>query len=118
MIFNEEEPQASIYTYSRSLKKNLRELSEKFPKDVILKQKDERGGETFLIPKKWVKVRAPRIVSEEEREKRAAALKANLAKNSPITIGETGNESSGEYTSTTRLKNCEGWRNKPWTSWL
>ncbi len=104
VLFNEEEPQASVYTYNRSLKKNLRELSEKFPQNVTLEREDGRGGETFLLPKKWIKVRAPRIVSEEEREKRAAALKANLAKNSPITIGETGNESSGEYTSTTRLK--------------
>ncbi len=105
VIFNEEEPQASVYTYNRSLKKNLRELSEKFPQNVMLEREDGRGGETFLIPKKWVKVRAPRIVSEEEREKRAAVLKANkiaaLSSNSPITIEETGNEPAGEYKDTT-----------------
>lgn len=101
VIFNEEESQASVYTYNRSLKKNLRELSEKFPQNVMLEREDGRGGETFLIPKKWVKVRAPRIVSEEEREKRAAFLKANLSKKTPITVGITGNELPGEYTSTT-----------------
>jgi hypothetical protein len=104
VVFNEEEPQASVYTYNRSLKKNLRELSEKFPQNVTLERKDGWGGETFLIPKKWVKVRAPRVVTEEERKKKAAALKANLAKNRPATIGETGNELPGEYTSTTRSK--------------
>lgn len=102
VIFNEEEPQASVYTYNRSLKKNLHQLSEKFPQNVTLEREDGRGGETFLIPKKWIKVRAPRIVSEEEREKRAAVLKANLFSKSPIIIKKTGNESPGEYTDTTQ----------------
>lgn len=101
MIFNEEEPQASVYTYNRSLQKNLRELSEKFPQNVTFEREDGRGGETFLIPKKWIKVRAPRIVSEEEREKRAAFLKANLSKKTPITVEGTGNEPFGEYKDTT-----------------
>lgn len=101
VIFNEEEPQASVYTYNRSLKKNLRELSEKFPQNVTFEREDGRGGETFLIPKKWIKVRAPRIVSEEEREKRAAFLKANLSKKTPITVEGTGNEPFGEYKDTT-----------------
>lgn len=104
VVFNEEDPQASVYTYNRSLKKNLRELSEKFPQNVTLEREDEWGGETFLIPKKWIKVRAPRVVTEEERKKKAATLKANLAKNIPATIGETGNDFPGRYTSTTQLK--------------
>ena len=101
VFFNEEESQASVYTYNRSLKKNLRELSEKFPQNVMLEREDGRGGETFLIPKKWIKVRAPRIVSEEEREKRAAVLKANFSKKSPAVIEKTGSELSGEYKDTT-----------------
>lgn len=85
VLFNEEEAQASIYTCNQSFQKKLRKLSEKFPSDVKLEREDGYGAKTYIIPKAWIKLHTPCKLSDAERKRRAAVLKANLIKKSPRT---------------------------------
>lgn len=71
--FNEAEPTATVYTYNRAMLKRISDLAERFPAEVELKNTDEWGGTTYTIPKRWVKVNGPRILSEAEKEQRRKA---------------------------------------------
>lgn len=67
ILFNEEEKTASVYTYNGKLKRKLEGLCADRPGDVRQIKDDGRGGLTFEIPKRWVKVNPTRILSEAQR---------------------------------------------------
>lgn len=67
ILFNEEKFTASVYTYNGGLKRRLEALCAERPGDVRQTKNDERGGLTFEIPKKWVKVNPSRILSEAQK---------------------------------------------------
>ena len=97
--FNDEDPCASVYTCNASLSKKLRLLSEKFPSESILTRQDENSV-TYTVPKSWIKVKPPRVMSHEQRVKAAARLTSNLRRETPTVIGETENTqaSKGSFT--------------------
>ena len=78
--FNEAEKTAGVYTHNKSLMKKLQQLSEKFPEDCRL-EKVSHDGEAvdYIIPKSWIKIRAPRQLSEAQKE---ALKKARFTLNS------------------------------------
>ena len=81
--FNEADRDANIYTYNGPFTRKLAQLAEQFPEDVKLVRADQHGGVTYTIPKKWIKIRAPRVLSEAEQAHcREALKKANLAQKS------------------------------------
>ena len=65
--FSDESPIAQVSTYNLRMIQKMLILKEKYPEEVkIIKHQDE-----YLeadIPKKWLKIRPPRIYSEEEKE--------------------------------------------------
>ena len=61
--FNEAEGAASIYTHNTALKERLLGLCQSYPEQVRQTADNGRGGLTFELPKKWVKVTPPRILS-------------------------------------------------------
>ena len=67
--YNQEEPLASCYTMDRALIRRLDALAEKH-KEITLLRTGE-GMREYTFPKKWVKVRAPKELSDEQREKMA-----------------------------------------------
>lgn len=67
ILFNEEESTASVYTYNGRLKRRLESLCTDRSSDVRQTKDDGRGGLTFEIPKKWVKVNPSRILSEAQK---------------------------------------------------
>lgn len=73
--FNDAEPTASICTSQGWLKRRLEKLSQSHPDDVIITRND--GYSLFAtVPKKWAcKIRPPRAVSDEQRQKAAERLK-------------------------------------------
>ena len=87
--FNEAETSASVYTFNGSFKKKLRVLSEDFPQDVICERIDEYGGATYSMPKKWIKINAPKILSEEQKTALRERLQSNLRQKSSTTVEET-----------------------------
>ena len=67
--YNQEEPLASCYTMDRALFRRLDALAEKH-KEITLLRTGE-GMREYTFPKKWIKVRAPKELSDEQREKMA-----------------------------------------------
>lgn len=65
--FNEAERTASIYTHNEALKRQLLELCQTHPEQVRQTAANGWGGLTFELPKKWLKVSPPRILSPAQR---------------------------------------------------
>ena len=66
--FNEAEIMASIYTHNAALKERLSGLCRDHPSQVRKTADNGRGGLTFELPKKWLKVTPPRVLSPAQRE--------------------------------------------------
>ena len=67
--YNQEEPHASCYTMDRALIRRLDALAQKHKEITLVRGSDCMREYTF--PKKWLKVRAPKELSDEQREKMA-----------------------------------------------
>ena len=65
--FNEAEGTASIYTHNAALKERLLRLCCTYPEQVRKTADNGRGGLTFELPKKWLKVMPPRVLSPAQR---------------------------------------------------
>ena len=64
--FNNAEQNASCYTLNTHKRQMLLNLAEEYPDDVkIISKRDDMVEVTF--PKKWVKIRPPRTLTEEQR---------------------------------------------------
>ena len=72
--YNQAEKTASIYTCDRSLMRKLDKLCSE--SEEITVEKEDEFSKTYILPKKWVKVRKTRQLSEEEREKLASRMRA------------------------------------------
>ena len=79
--FNNAEKTASYYTLNYGKRQMLLELAKEYPNDVkIIAQREDMVEAT--LPKSWIKVRPPRKMTEEERQKlveRGRALSAKSA---------------------------------------
>lgn len=69
--FNEAEPMDTIYTHNGALKRKLAKLAKERPADVRHSRSFPEGAEEYVVPKRWVKVNASRILTDEERERMA-----------------------------------------------
>lgn len=67
-LFNEAEGEAEIYTYNPAMQKQLAALCERYPTQAQLTQQGESGSMTFRIPKKWLRVVPPRVLTPAQRE--------------------------------------------------
>lgn len=67
ILFNEGEAAASVYTHNAALQRLLLELCETRPAQARQVEDNRRGGLTFEIPKKWVKIVPPRALSEVQK---------------------------------------------------
>ena len=66
ILFNEQEQTAEVFTYNGRMRRELSALAETRPDEV-----KREGNETYIIPKRWVKIRASRILTDEQREEYA-----------------------------------------------
>ncbi len=82
VLFNEAEPHASVYTYNGALKRKLSNLCRIRPEEARQTKDDGNGGITFEVPKRWIKVNAGPLLSDEERARRASAIKARFTSKS------------------------------------
>lgn len=74
VTFNEKETTATVYTCNGALKRQLSELTKTRGEECTLDNADEYAA-TYTIPKKWLKVRPNRILTEEQRKKLAERMK-------------------------------------------
>lgn len=72
ITFNEKDPTASVYTMNGALIRKLDSLTQSRPDDARRVKTYPDGAQEYEVPKKWVKVSPPRILSDAQRE---AALK-------------------------------------------
>lgn len=76
ILFNEADSQAKVYTCNKSMMRQLDELC-KNSVEITEVLKDEHS-KTYLLPKKWIKVRKPRQLSVEKRTELALRAKRNF----------------------------------------
>lgn len=62
--FNEQETEASVYTYSTRLLNRLQKISETHP-DAVRKLSDNE----YLVPKSYIKINPPRKLSDKTIER-------------------------------------------------
>ena len=67
VTFNEAERTANIYTHNPAWKARLLELCQSHPEQVRQTAANDWGGLTFELPKKWLKVSPPRVLSPAQR---------------------------------------------------
>lgn len=66
--FNEAEKTASVYTCNKRMIAKLDRLCEKFPEQFRLYRKFSDGAREYIVPKKYVSIKAPRPkLSDEEK---------------------------------------------------
>ena len=65
--FNEAEQSACVYTCNPALKTQLLKLCRSYPDQVRQTADNGRGGLTFELPKKWLRVVPPRVLSSAQR---------------------------------------------------
>lgn len=67
ILWNEAEASAEIYTHNPALQAQLRELCRTYPEQVRLTQEGDFGSLTFQLPKRWLKVVPPRVLTPAQR---------------------------------------------------
>lgn len=72
IIFNEAEDTATIDTYNKPLISRMEKLIKKYPDSI--EATETIYGNTYVIPKKWLKVNPPPIYSEEVKRKFSDSL--------------------------------------------
>ena len=73
--FNEAEATANIYTHNGGLIRKLDALADQSPEEAKRGRSFPDGGREFTVPKRWVKVNASRILTEEQKADIAARFK-------------------------------------------
>ena len=68
ILFNESESTAAVYTYNTGLQNTLHSFCQSHPEQVTQTGDNGYGGLTYSLPKKWVKVAPPRVLSEAQKK--------------------------------------------------
>lgn len=74
--YNQKEKTANIYTCDPTLIKTLRKIASNH--SIIIEEKQCGDGWEYKIPKKWIKVRAPRQLSDEKKRELADRARQNF----------------------------------------
>ena len=81
ITFNEKDHTANVYTMNKALTRKLDGLTVTRADDARRVKTYPDGAQEYEVPKKWVKVNAPRTVSETQRQSaRELAQALNAAK--------------------------------------
>jgi len=67
ILFNEAEAAASIYTHNAALCRQLSKLCADYPGQVRQAGDNGHGGLTFDLPKKWLRISSPRVLTPAQR---------------------------------------------------
>ncbi len=67
-LFNEADRTASVYTHNAALIRQLTGLCSSHPEQVRHIEDNGCGGLTFELPKKWLRIVPPRVLSAAQKE--------------------------------------------------
>lgn len=75
--YNEDEKTASVYTHNAALQRRLAAIAEERPEECkLIRTMHDSQAVEYQVPKRWVKVRPNRILTEEQLQAaRAHAMK-------------------------------------------
>jgi hypothetical protein len=75
--FNEDEKQASVYTFNQSLKKRLKKFAIDRPDECKMTSEGPEDAASFLVPKKWVRIKPPAQynLTDEQKQERAERMR-------------------------------------------
>lgn len=76
IIYNQEDKTANIWTCDNALINKLNKLIEKDP--AITEIKRNEYSRTYKLPKRYINIKIPRQLSEEQRQKLAERAKRNF----------------------------------------
>ena len=71
VLYNEAEAAASIYTHNAALCRQLSELCGTYPGQVRQTGDNGYGGLSFELPKKWVRITPPRVLTPAQRDRKS-----------------------------------------------
>lgn len=74
ILFNEADPAASVFTCNQALARKLKSFAEEYEGFRFIKEDTELGEYFFEVPKRYVTIRRPVFMSEEQREASAKRL--------------------------------------------
>lgn len=75
ITYNEAEATADVFTYNKALIRRLEKLCMEYPQEFKNIVNNQDSSNSFVVPKKYVKVTAPRKFDEKTREKMAEMAK-------------------------------------------
>lgn len=105
--FNEKESTAHIFVSNFRLNKKLDLLCEKYPDQCKLIEQDKNWNhKIFEIPKKWIRINAPRKISEETRQKfieRMHGIKSE--ETTPYSSNKSDQQNTSTHTNISKGKN-------------
>ena len=67
-LFNEAEADMEVYTHNPAMQKQLLALCESHPAQVCMTKQGGSGSMSFQLPKKWLRIVPPRVLSPAQRE--------------------------------------------------
>ena len=76
ITYNEAEPVANVYTMNGALIRKLEGLTESRPGEARRVKNHPDGAQEYEVPKKWIKVQSPRVLTDEQK----AAMTARFRK--------------------------------------
>ncbi len=78
ITFNDEENTASVYTCNKSLMKKLDKIC---GENHSFRMRDSNNcSATYILPKRQISIRAPRVMSEETKSKLSIAAKERFSR--------------------------------------
>ena len=84
--YNEAEATATIYTHNAALCRKLEALADQRPEEAKRGRVFKDGGQEYTIPKRWVKVNAGPMYTDEQRRsmaERAKTLRRAISAENP-----------------------------------
>lgn len=76
ICYNEGDDEASVYTCNRALRNKLEKFAEGNPNCKLERACDE--SVSYIVPKSWVKVTKPRVLSDEQKRAAAARIRKSM----------------------------------------
>lgn len=76
ICYNEGDDEASVYTCNRALRNKLAKLAENNPDCKPERVCDE--SVSYIVPKSWVKITRPRVLSDEQKQAAAARIRKSM----------------------------------------
>jgi hypothetical protein len=74
--FDEAAQQATVYTCNKAMMRQLDKLAQ--ISSIVIEEKQDQYSKTYVIPKKWIKIKMPRILSSEQKQEMANRARVNF----------------------------------------